>query len=791
MFKILYLFLLLSVGAFADDHPIPRLIISPWAFFDVCDDSDPFNTSKMSGIEYNVVRDAFKIAGYEEGVDFIFECLPWPDCTDAVYYAEEEDNVLGLIEALPVLAEDLAEGYYYSQSTLQIGFGVGYFQNATDTNGIGNWFFVKPFTTSLYLVMMILPVVFAALLWYFEQKNMPFLNYLFHLIIYYFKLDFLKKLNAESRIIEFIFQIYCMVVILTYTSMMVDTIAVAKANGVVQTPDDLRGLRMTTDVTYVDLISAVNGRPVDLYQPGDPTTVEEFIVALERQDVAYYLFENPIIEALAAADCRFSVVLTNVIQTNFGILWSKFAPQEMKDKIDIALVQAYDEKNRMERTAEGIQAASSQQCLTPRSNTSKQIVIDDVYGLWIIWCICFGVAIIAKLLSYCKKKNGRPLFNIYDLELRGPREQYLIGNINSQTTCLALVSKDMIRKIRQHSVETYNDCFNMIGIPQRARRGLLAMIETSPDFQQLMEAILNEPLKLKVPTGPPDSSPMQRLGNLFNKKKASMPDVVISFPPSERLRSPSAPAKPSKRISEGNNRINSPSGGNTPRPSADVSLSDVLSPKKRERMKTKMLVSNLNKSLLSYNANSPKALFNDMDKKRAKDLADYYHRKSIDLETELKGLKSETDNFTKQFNAIKNTKKNGGKTPLSTFNNIAFRSRVAFDRADEADEPAQEIRAGFPQSINIELVSDRAVFSPLNESGRELVSKSEYFPSKNEYPLTVRSYERVKDKTSKFSMSPAQPFGKAKQRICYSPAIYKVNNLKQFNTPNKKPYDNV
>lgn len=53
---------------------------------------------------------------------------------------------------------------------------------------------------------------------------MSFLNYLFHLVIYYFKLDFLKKLNAESRFVELFFIFYSTIVIATYTSHMVDLI---------------------------------------------------------------------------------------------------------------------------------------------------------------------------------------------------------------------------------------------------------------------------------------------------------------------------------------------------------------------------------------------------------------------------------------------------------------------------------------------------------------------------------------------------------------------------------------
>lgn len=116
-------------------------------------------------------------------------------------------------------------------------------------------------------------------------------------------------------------------------------------------------------------MTAVNGRPVILTTEGDPVTVEEFVYQVQYQEVPYFLYENTIVEDLGEADCRFAVVLTNVLQINYGILWSKFATQEMKEKMDLAIIEAFDNKSQDVRIAEGVANASAQaqRCMATRT----------------------------------------------------------------------------------------------------------------------------------------------------------------------------------------------------------------------------------------------------------------------------------------------------------------------------------------------------------------------------------------------------------------------------------------
>jgi len=167
---------------------------------------------------------------------------------------------------------------------------------------------------------------------------------------------------------------------------MVSIISNLKSNGGVQTINDLRELQITAIGVYNPYVSVLYGRPVAINQTIQLSTLDDVIYTLANQDVPYFLFESPVVEALAAADCRFSVVLTNLIEFNYGILWSKSASRDMIEKMDIALVKAFDEKNQSARIAEGIAAVSSEQCLNPKSygSGSQQILLDDVYGLWVI-----------------------------------------------------------------------------------------------------------------------------------------------------------------------------------------------------------------------------------------------------------------------------------------------------------------------------------------------------------------------------------------------------------------------
>ena len=55
-----------------------------------------------------------------------------------------------------------------------------------------------------------------------------------------------------------------------------------------------------------------------------------------------------------------------------------FISQDMKDKIDVAIVGAFDQKNQTTRIAEGVAAASTKQCLNPLTYGSQQILLSDM-----------------------------------------------------------------------------------------------------------------------------------------------------------------------------------------------------------------------------------------------------------------------------------------------------------------------------------------------------------------------------------------------------------------------------
>ena len=233
------------------------------------------------------------------------------------------------------------------------------------------------------------------------------------------------------------------------------------------------------------------------------SSLDSFIYNLQLQDVPYFMFEDAIVEALAEADCRFSVVLKSAIMVDYAILWNDYTSLEMIEKMDIAIIEALDKKNETERVTEGVAAEiaklGSNKCADPTSTESQQILISDVYALWIIWCICFGTAVLARLIAFVSGKHRSSFLNFYDLEIRGPREDLLIEAVNSQTTFLAMVSIDMIQKLRQQTAQTYNDCFNVIYISLRVRLALLRELEGDPDFNKMIDLTPELPKGLENP----------------------------------------------------------------------------------------------------------------------------------------------------------------------------------------------------------------------------------------------------------------------------------------------------
>ena len=515
---IIILLPLVSADPTPIDISLPKFIISPYAWFTICDVDDPYNVSKMGGVEYTAVRDAFELAGYVQGVDFIYWCLPWPNSTETVYQAVNGDGVLGVVIGLPIAASDMRLGLTYSQETYRVNFGIGYYQsNATALHGVASWFFIQPFSAGLYAVLIVLPLFLAICLWIYEGKNQSLLNYLYHLIAYYFKIDFLKQLTLESRLLELVFQVYGLVAITLFTSQMINIISFLQTHGGVQTVGDLRGLQIVTDPVYVSYAESLYGRVTPLYEPIQLTKVEDFIYCMELQDIAYFLFETPIIEGMAKTDCRFSLVLPDVITVSYGIMWSKYAPQNMREKIDIGLMNAFANKSQAQRLAEE-DTLIPQKCFAQREN-KWVITIEDVYGVWLIWCLCLVLGIIVQVVAYCTKRYSKSSYsNFYDLEIRGTRERALIGGINSEISTITFISVHLIRKKRRMIVEDHINTFRSMQVPAKTKEAISEIMESELGLNNIPLAsspTLRKRRTLRLPS------------RLFRRKTTSRPSSLV------------------------------------------------------------------------------------------------------------------------------------------------------------------------------------------------------------------------------------------------------------------------
>lgn len=602
---------------------IPQVIVSPYAWFDLCDLEDTLNPDKFGGVEFSAVRDAFNLSGYVEGVDFVFKCMPWPDSTDYTYAATEDDNVLGVFLGLPINAADIRAGYPYSQETLRVGYGIGLMQKDV-TTGFESWFFIQPFEPTLYAVMLSMPILFGIIVWIFQSRDQNILNYIYHFVMYYFKLDFLKFLVPEARLIEFFFQIYCAVIITFYTSQMTTIISLRQTSGGIQKVSDLRGLQVVTDPVYMSYTDMLGARTVELEEPIQLAVVDDFIWTFLRQDVKYFLFETAVIEGMAKTDCRFTMVMSDILITSYGILWSKWATEEMRQKIDIGLMNAFAMKSQEQRLAETAATQVPQKCFNAASDSSR-ITINDVYGLWIAYCLLLGMGCLIMFISYLQKKcfTKSQCFNFYDLEIRGKREKELVGAMNSQVASMALISQHMIKKSRKIIVKGYTCAFSKIEIPLRAKIAMLHAFEADDsEFKEIGTPKTKRPSKTKKDRSFSQLNMELILNAMAEKKKEK--SILMNLFKQDSVRALTEPMNQSSSLK----KPKSYHGGLK------------IGSKKRKRESLK-LVSNLSDSLSKFVPQN-KNIHIIVTPRMAEDIASHYLTKSAIFEFTSSKLKTES-----------------------------------------------------------------------------------------------------------------------------------------------------
>ena len=127
--------------------------------------------------------------------------------------------------------------YSYSVPTMETGLSLGYIKDTRPE--IGKLFYFQSFTWELYLILVLLPVLLGLIVYIFQVQEQNCFNFVYNFYLYFCKIDFLKNLKSEPRILGLAFLAAITVIVTLYTARLTNVLAGQKKFGGVNTIDDL------------------------------------------------------------------------------------------------------------------------------------------------------------------------------------------------------------------------------------------------------------------------------------------------------------------------------------------------------------------------------------------------------------------------------------------------------------------------------------------------------------------------------------------------------------------------
>ena len=460
-------------------------------------------------------------SGLTYGEDIVFECMTYANILKTLFTLTPDDSVIGTFGGNIMSETFLSYGFTFSASTMNSGLSIGYGKRA-EPFSISQLFYVQAFSWDLYLMMLLLPAVLGFALYVFQLKNQNLLNYIHQFYSYYFKIDFLKMLNVESRLQELVFQFAMMVVIALYVAQVTNVLADQKGFEGVSTVDDLRGERITYVDYYKDFIGSLGGRFVPLVNQGHLHSKEEIEESFWKTDCPFFMLDSPLLEWFIRGNCEFSMVFRDVFTTNYGVLWHPFAPRDLIDKMDLGIMYALETKNQTTRFEETLFLFDNSTIVCDRSASSSVISFSDVSSLWVVWLILLVIGILAYVLSFFIKKYRRTSRTLYDLEIRGNSEESIKTGLASDLVGGILISLASIQKQKAFVLENTRYCYQKMKLNPDLRKRVHSLVSSDVEMQELI-ASFTETKKTEGKLVAKRKSTFQRLFTRKSTQEADSP----------------------------------------------------------------------------------------------------------------------------------------------------------------------------------------------------------------------------------------------------------------------------
>lgn len=475
-FKLCLLFLLLLGHVANSAYAIKEILISTYDPVITCSMDDPLNPQLAYGIEVNIMRAAFSMINWTEGVDYFFNCTDFDDQMNAVADTSTRPNLLGAFGGITISQGRLQSGYKFSQPTMTTGLSLLYRlvpQNA---------FYLRTFTTDYFVLLIFLPLVSGLALYVFEHRKMSIIHYIYHGFTTFFRNDDIVFLGFASRVTGLSLKLLLLITATLYTAFTTNILNFDNSFGGVSSVTDLSGLRISSIEFYKNTLYSVGA--LYKYFP-DAWDSASLLQEINNTGITYLAYDDPIVQYITYTECDLYTVIQNFVKYDFGFMMSGSVSSSDEDLVNLAVTLVFQNKTQQEWIDEYFTTQDIQPCANKLVFMQSYVTIGDVKGLWYMWLAVFGIALAYWLTEVIRRsmQKRRGYYNF--VGLRAEADQNTQGKVAAMAATHCAGSISIVNSTRKSLQKNYTATLMAMKIGREPLKKIENLLRIDRDLRVL------------------------------------------------------------------------------------------------------------------------------------------------------------------------------------------------------------------------------------------------------------------------------------------------------------------
>ena len=235
------------------------------------------NSTDFTGFDIELFRQAASELNYEEGIDYVFICMPFGEIITSLATPNDTSTCAMAISAITVNSQREADGIKFSFPYFNENLAVMVPTTVASSNG---WGWVSPFTTGLWIITICTAIVFAVSVFIIEfyslkrrllrrhrgcrsAQQMRLLEDLHSTSVNtaytLLGLDFLHVRSLGARVASLAFAFMSLILVNTYTANLAASLTIHSINTQITSVAQLRGKLVYTLPIYTQRIRSEYG----------------------------------------------------------------------------------------------------------------------------------------------------------------------------------------------------------------------------------------------------------------------------------------------------------------------------------------------------------------------------------------------------------------------------------------------------------------------------------------------------------------------------------------------------